>query len=171
MINHIRTILLNMPSSGAASASGEVLVSSGFSAIKLYGAAAELQRSLIPSGASRDTANYRINGLMVLLHSPDFEPYLLRFDPRITYRISDFAYASEATPASGYPPFNLARLADNFSATLGKTGYNLFDFSEYQTEMQVFRNVWFGNLSLKDRFTAGVMALAYSMERIRQHGA
>jgi hypothetical protein len=172
MINHIRTLLLNMPPLPPVTPadSGEAMVDPGFGPVRMYGPIAELHRSLTVAGSTRDLANYRVNGLMALLHSPDFEPYLLRFDSRITYRISDFTYASEATPASGYPPFNLARLYTSFAASLSKTGYSLFDFPEYSADMGVFKDVWFGNLALKDRFIAGTLALAYSMERARRYG-
>jgi hypothetical protein len=168
MINHVRTLLLNLPAAGALP--GEVMVDPSFSPLTLRGPLAELHGALSLSGCSREISCFKADGLMVVMHAPEFEAYVLRMDPRITYSVADFAYVSEAGPDAGWPPFNLTRMVAAFSAVLGRTGYNLFSYPEYDAEMQVLREVWFGSGILRDRTASGVLALAYNMDRTRRYG-
>jgi len=88
MINHIRTLLLNQPSSAAVSDSfpGEEYVPPNFVPITLTPDLSKIRDILFGQRPDRAMLNYRLRQYMNLLHSDKFlNQYTVVLDPRITY--------------------------------------------------------------------------------------
>lgn len=90
MINHARTLLLNVSAGTAGDLElGSEYIPASFMPLSLPGQIEQVRRILF--GATPDMAmrNYRARQLLTLLHNTDLEQMLLDLDPRITYDFSD----------------------------------------------------------------------------------
>lgn len=83
MINHARTLLLNLPSSSAAI--GEEYVPRDFVPIKLPAHLDKIRTILLGKNRDRPTVNFKVRQYLQILHSTEFSYYLYNLDPRITY--------------------------------------------------------------------------------------
>lgn len=88
MINHARTLLLNVSGSQRASPEtfvGEEYVPPSFVAVALTPTLQLLRAPLFGLSADRAMLNYRLAQYMTLLHATDLADYVTYFDPRVTY--------------------------------------------------------------------------------------
>lgn len=92
MINHVRTLLLNRTARAGGLASdtpGAEYVPADYTPIRVPPALDDVRRAFLPDGLSSYQINFRLLGLMKLLHMPELEKYTLLLDPRYTYVFAD----------------------------------------------------------------------------------
>ena len=115
MINHARTMLLNIDGAKAQPASffGEEFVEPAFSAIELPQYLLNIRTALFGGAPDRAGINLRLWQFMRLIHANQFESYVLALDPRVTY-LSD---KSEAAFPFGNVVTNLSPEAESSELT------------------------------------------------------
>lgn len=85
MINHARTLLLNISGSDAQNVPGSEYVPSGFTAKTLSPELMSVRRTIFGSDPDQLFLNYRVRQCLVLLHSTELNDYIRELDNRITY--------------------------------------------------------------------------------------
>ncbi len=91
MINHARTLLLNMSGSASASNSypGEEYVDPAFKQVTLPPHITSIRSALFSTSPDRAMINYRLRQFMGILHTRDYVDFITDLDPRITYDVFD----------------------------------------------------------------------------------
>lgn len=85
MINHVRSLLMNVSSSSRADLPGEEYVPADFRPRLLSTATAAARRILFGSSPDRLYLNYRLREYMTLLHTTELAEFVTDLDPRVTY--------------------------------------------------------------------------------------
>lgn len=87
MINHIRTLLLNVSGTNRLSydSPGEQYVPPSFTARTLSIPLQRVRRCLFGNSPDRTMLNYRLQQFLALLHGNELEEFVLSPDPRVTY--------------------------------------------------------------------------------------
>ncbi len=85
MINHARTLLLNLTGPFIPSELGEEYIPEKFRAVTLTPEIDAVRTILFGGAPDRLYRNYRTYQLMSLLHATEFVSHILALDPRITY--------------------------------------------------------------------------------------
>jgi len=87
MINHVRTLLMNVSGGSQPGADflGEQLVPAGYTAVELDANLTRVRRILFGVSPDRVMLNYRLWQLMLVLHATELEEYVLALDTRVTY--------------------------------------------------------------------------------------
>lgn len=87
MINHVRTMLLNLGGASGPPADfpGEEYVPPAFVARNLSPALTRVRRILFGVNPDRSMLNYRLRQVMGLLHASELSEFVLAKDPRVTY--------------------------------------------------------------------------------------
>lgn len=87
MINHARTLLLNISGSTAAGYPypGEEVVPQEFVALSLPQSLVVVRNLLLGTDPDRAMLNYRLRQLLTLVHASELGDYLTKLDSRITY--------------------------------------------------------------------------------------
>lgn len=88
MINHARTLLLNVDGSNNPGPDfpGEELVPATYRALALPSYLVQVRSRLFGAAPDRVMLNYRLKQYLTVLHTTELVEYLLELDPRITYR-------------------------------------------------------------------------------------
>lgn len=90
MINHARTLLLNLRGGAAdESVPGEHLVPSAYRPLPLSSTLKSIRRCLFGETPDRALLNYRGNQYMALLHATELVEYVTDLDRRVTYTCED----------------------------------------------------------------------------------
>lgn len=85
MINHARTLLLNLDGPSLPSDLGEEYIPTRFRAVTLTPELTTVRTVLFGSAPDRLYLNYRTAQLMSLLHATEWVSHVLALDPRVTY--------------------------------------------------------------------------------------
>jgi hypothetical protein len=86
MINHARTLLLNMPASmNRRTEPGYEYMEPNFKPIALPRALDAAHKIFFGANPDNYFANFRVRELLHYIHQTELESYLYRFDPRVTY--------------------------------------------------------------------------------------
>lgn len=87
MINHIRTLLLNIDGSRASDTAfpGEEFVPPDFKPVSLPQPLITVRNVLFGVNPDRAMMNYRLRQYMTLIHSTELEEFTTEFDKRVTY--------------------------------------------------------------------------------------
>jgi len=87
MVNHARTLLLNVDGSSSPGLDypGEEYVQPSYTAVSLTPLLTALRRILFGGAPDRLMLNYRLRQIMTALHAVELEEHVLAFDRRITY--------------------------------------------------------------------------------------
>ena len=85
MINHARTLLMNIDGSRAASTGWYDYYIPAYRARQLGTQLTELRAALFGSAPDMDGLRYRVAQYLALLHTPDYEPFIAALDLRLTY--------------------------------------------------------------------------------------
>lgn len=85
MINHARTLLLNISGSDAQSVVGAEHVPDEFLAKTLSPELTSVRRTIFGSDPDQLFLNYRVRQCLILLHSTELDEYVRKLDNRITY--------------------------------------------------------------------------------------
>lgn len=107
MINHARTLLLNVPGASrpALGTSGEEYIPPDYTPVVLPGYLQKLRDIILGSRPDNLFMNYRAMECMRLLHSTEFREYLTDLDPRITYDLDSHVFY-ETIPGSTITPLS-----------------------------------------------------------------
>jgi hypothetical protein len=93
MINHARTLLMNVPSlEYFPDTLGEELVPPLYEPVVLPGSLRNVRRLLFGSTPDRHMLNYRCRQLLGLVHSCELAEFVTDLDPRVTYDFADEPY-------------------------------------------------------------------------------
>lgn len=86
MINHARTLLLNMPGRDSSRENpGEEYIPPDFAPVVLPSYLVSARRLLLGTAPDRYFLNFRAHELMRYLHETELADYVYRLDPRVTY--------------------------------------------------------------------------------------
>lgn len=86
MINHARTLLMNVPgSSNQRQHTGEEYISPEYAAVALPSYLLAARKLLLGAAPDRYFLNYRVRELMHYLHQTELAQYVYALDPRVTY--------------------------------------------------------------------------------------
>jgi hypothetical protein len=94
VINHARTLLLNISAGGYGI--GEEYVPPRFRSLRLPSFLLAIRRQLFGTDPDRDMMNYRGRQLMQILHATQLREYVEGLDPRITYDFTGRELADDA---------------------------------------------------------------------------
>jgi len=166
MVNHVRTVLLNVT---AAKAPDSVYVSPVFRPVVVPQELQRLHKLLLSASTEEDEAQ-RLNTLMRLLHAADFEHYVLLPDARITYTAASqqdfFAAADDSSTAIDFS--QLYSLVQTEVQNLDQNRQGLFlPALRYPDVMAELRDLWNGSIAVIDRLTAAILALAFRLDALR----
>lgn len=87
MINHARTLLLNVRSADAAVSDVAPYISPLFKPVAIPSEWESVRKILFGSNPDYDMLSYRASQLLPFIHTPTFLPYVTALDSRITYRM------------------------------------------------------------------------------------
>jgi hypothetical protein len=168
MYNHAYTLLLNQ-SDAALAGTTAYPVSPAFSAVDLDADLTAI-RTILVAGPITEQVQ-AVKAIVPILHSPELEPYTLRFDPRVTY-------LSIPTPTLGElcaqaRPEASAAVSSAFSqlsrlAVATRTTTRLFTWDEYQSDLTDLRNLAGQAPEWALRYGAIILAYIYQVERKRR---
>lgn len=141
MINHFRTLLMNVDGSVPLTEYlAEEVVDPGFKALDLPTPADQVRRVLFGADPDRHMLNYRCRQLLAMVHATPLLPYVTEFDARLTYAFAGRQLVEPAawTPQVGWiagtgdntltvlgepePPDDTGRLAHTFLVTVDSPG-------------------------------------------------
>lgn len=121
MINHARTLLLNVPSAGNHLTGDEQFIEPEFKPIRLPNELGMLRALLFGTNPDRFTLNYRAAQYMTIMHRiPWVDKYLKAVDSRITYENSTSLYRSVTSTITCNSPASITDFV--FRLTSGFTG-------------------------------------------------
>jgi len=174
MINHARTILLNMPAleGDGPLAPGEEFIPKDFAPIKLPAELLSVHTILIPEAATRADRNYLGFAYMQLAHTPDFVKYVQALDRRVTYNFED-SYFLEVVFRDGPPvPLNFQTISNKMLVEIVKLngrGMGLFATVQgFEQQMLELQQLWRSAPNSVDRLIAATLALIYRIDEVRR---
>ena len=168
MINHLRTIMMNeRPYDGATLPPGEELIDPKFIKYEVPVVYRALHRTFIPSD-DRDKKNFIAFQWFNIVHSPDFEKFVLVPDDRITYRrdsVNTDLFPDKSPVLDFKSVYNKAR---NEVLSLDRKDKSLVKRSgTYIDQMDELRNIWNNSSSNIDRLGAAFTAFLYRLDDVR----
>ncbi len=171
MINHTRTLLLNI-SAGSASLeddlTGEEFIDPAFVPKILPNQLKGLYVTFVPEVSTRTRKNYLGFVYMQLLHAPEFEADTLAPDPRFTYKLSEDEFFEIGLAESA--PLDLASVHERSRVEVMQLQNQQFDLFSIkgprEDEMAELKNVWNATTSMFDRVAATVLALTYHLDTL-----
>lgn len=107
MINHARTLLLNIDGTAVGEAPGREYVPADYKAVTLPSYLQRMYNILFGSQPDLAWKNFRLRQFMQLLHATELEEFVYSLDPRVTYDLNDTKWFDE------YRGFKVKRLAGN----------------------------------------------------------
>ena len=169
MLNHTRTLLLNLRAADVQALSPIYIESSFIPVVPNPGFAAVTQ-ALFPAGFTPADRVVLIDGLMPILHTPEFQPYTLWFDTRVTYDTlppANLINLCRSTPPGLAAVSELAaRMADIMP--VGTVGAQLFRWPELQFLLDDLKPTWLQESDGLLRLGALVLAYVLQLERTRK---
>jgi hypothetical protein len=173
MINHIRTLLVNMaavPSEEAAA--GEEFIPLDFQPLVLETSLAATHNAIVPNSTGRAQRNFLAFAYLRLLHAPDFLEFVTEFDPRFTYDLdSQIFLRRESSPAQVFA-FDAAAIYSRLQARVNKfeagRGGIFRPFADQGPNLTRLRQQWHSAENIVDKLSAGILATVYQMEGARR---
>lgn len=162
MVNHIRTLLLNMP---AASAPGSVYVPLEFTPVPVPAQLQSVRAVLLPLDQGPDAVVAAVDAIMRLCNTPELEEYLVRFDARITY--TGTADAALADMCGGASASALDGVRTRIASLSPGVFTRLFAWPRYLEAMETLKLAAVNTCEGPLRIAAVAMAFAYQLERVR----
>jgi hypothetical protein len=101
VINHARTLLLNVASDSIPRL-GDELIPPDFQPVDLPWSIAELRRTLFGEVPDRLMLNYRSRQLLSLIHACELEEFVYALDPRVTYDLTQSPFADDGLYRPAY---------------------------------------------------------------------
>ena len=169
MINHLRTLLVNMHYDPAAAISDpyEQYIDPGYAP---QTSAHIIGNLVMPPGLPRHSRNIRVLSLLNMLQRPDMMKYVLKFDARLSYSLDDRNLINALVDGDERIRVDAAAFYAQLSSVIN-TGTNLsalFDCSDFHPDdFKSFRQMWMTGATPVDRVSAAMLAMVYRMERER----
>lgn len=162
MVNHIRTLLLNMP---AQTAPGSVYVPLEFTPVQVPAQLQPVRAALLPLDQGPEAVAAAVDAIMRLCSAPELEQYLIRFDARLTYTGAGDAALADMC---GTAPASALDGVRTRIATLSPALFTrLFAWPRYLEAMEVLKLAAVNTCEAPLRIAAVAMAFAYQLERVR----
>jgi hypothetical protein len=162
MINHIRTLLLNLPPS-PTQGEGEEYILESYEPPVLTSELIELHRVFFGENLPRPTMNYRAKQLMMLIHGTELAPLALTQDTRITYWPFQGGQVWQAEPKALIP---VTALLDKLSPIISDNKYEIFH-NPPSDVYEVLHDYWYNHKVFTRRIGAIALALAYRIGELR----
>lgn len=159
MINHVRTVLMNVK----ASAADEHYVDPSFSPITIPTKLVDLHAVLFPGESSAARRNELMRRYEPYLFLPEFDDYLRRIDERVSYEPSNSLSDDFVVGAKEFHELfssMAATVVVGRSTIFGSTG-------TYATEKVALGKVWVRSVHDHEKFAAALFALAFCLEEAR----
>jgi len=106
VINHARTLLMNIDGDGYGGFPGDEYIPPAYHSLNLPGYVDQIRKYLFGPSPDRMLLNYRTRQYMSLLHSTELLEFLTDLDPRITYRVNQQDLFADQLYAPVYLPIN-----------------------------------------------------------------
>lgn len=119
MINHARTLLLNVQGDGYGGHLGDEYLPPEFRPLTLSSSLQFVRRILFGTSPDRIMLNYRAQQLLALLHATELRDYLTALDSRITYDVASSAFFDPAVFAVTYKSLGDTTTALHTIGTVG----------------------------------------------------
>lgn len=138
MINHVRTLLMNVaPADFSSAYVFEEIIAPDYTVRTLPSYLVDLRRIIFGETPDRTMLNYRTRQLLCLLANSELQQFVTDLDPRITYDLSDIpteTFRPVVTPVNGTTAEAFLMEAPFDSS---KTGQMLHEWSLYINGMSV----------------------------------
>ena len=175
MINHTRTLLVNLPDDGVVANCYDAYVEPGFRRVRPAAAVAAAHAAVLPS-ASPEVRKMQAFLYLQLMHRPDFLPFLVMFDSRVTYTVDDAGMFEEAR--TGVRAGLRAGLLDCTRALGLLENTFVAGYAEMMAPgiegtydlVDGLRRTWASRLDGPTRLAAGLYLLVHRLEEARRHG-
>jgi hypothetical protein len=169
MINHIRTLLLNLPRDTWSMTPDqyEEYIDPDYSPVAAKFVITDV---VMPTGLSRHEKLIRAFSILNLLHRPDYDKYLHMFDPRISYSLDDRRVINALADGDERHRLDSAVFYSYLHSVIysGTNMSLLFDCLDFHPDsFAELKKLWMGGETAADRSAAAVLALTYWMERAR----
>lgn len=163
MLNHFRTLLLNLGYAGDA----EEHIPSEFQSLTLSGPLAELYALLFPATASRFFKRFLAQSYISLIHAAGLQDEITSFDPRISYSLDTGDYfkinrfTNPSISSSAHPIFLYGEYATTNATGNYYDSYRIEQISN-STNIRIYSNVREKYVKLDGTYTpdAGSAAIA-----------
>lgn len=162
MINHIRTLLLNLPATSACRTGYTNIeyVDPSFIPVVLTPAAAKFYNTIFYGG--HQMCLDQLKGYMSILHTELLNDYTVYFDKRITYDRTISVYRP-----LNYYWIDVNMVNNNVIDLLADPNilHSVFNFKSGQ--ISEIYNIWLGSYETPIRFGAALLCFAFNMETLR----
>ena len=167
MVNHIRTVLLNVT---AAVAPDSVYIDPAFRPVTVPYWLLGLYKLVLPFPNDDDRQAAQLATIMRLLHAADYEQFTLLPDTRITYApVSDEEFFSTTDDPSAAIDFS--RLYDQTQTAIAEINRRKMDLFapvlRYPAVNGELRQIWNNDLVHIGRLTGAILAMAYQLDNLR----
>ena len=168
MVNHVRTIVLNLQAlQPGESAEFEEFIPRGYTTRRYTGALLNIQEALVPSTTSRSNKNAQLAALMQLAHSPDTVEYTLTPDTRYTYQLDAPTVVQARILGDLSRSSDIHRLHGRLQAIVGTgSGHALFSLNGVPSYMQDLRDLWVSGQDTGIKVAAAMLAFTLQSDRL-----
>lgn len=161
MINHMRTLLLNLPAG-----TGDIYVPPSYSPVVIPQHFIKLNNAILTNSNNPEVLLSVVASWMPLLHGADFDGFSKAIDPRITYDPNNRKTVSSTDTVNIASLIN--RVVTAAVANAGAGQYGLFrPFAHYSEQLASIKKVWDTSVRSEERAVAAVYGYIYQLERIR----
>jgi len=166
MVNHLRTVLLNVT---AAVAPDDIYIDPTFRPVVVPFWLRRLQQIVLPYAADASHQAFQLATIMRLLHAADYEQFVLLPDPRITYQpVDDTEFFSTDDPTVTIDFSRLYRQVSSEILEINRQKQDLFrQLVGYPTVADDLRKIWNSDLVYIGRLTGAILALGYQLDALR----
>jgi hypothetical protein len=167
MVNHLRTVLLNVT---AAVAPDAVYIDPAFRPILVPDWLRRLQQLILPYTADASRQSFQLATIMRLLHAADYERFVLLPDTRVTYRpVDDSAFfGTTSDPTVDIDFDRLYQQVQNEISEINRQRQDLFrSLADYPMVAEELRQIWNSDLIHIGRLTGAILALGYQLDALR----
>lgn len=164
MINHVRTILLNEHNSVAGPATGlpyAEYIDPVFVPFNVPTTLRPMSMALYSPGMSIAEKLVQTRGILTLIHLPLFEQYILYFDKRITYSLTD--------DISNTIEFDTQNLISRINRSFVNPNVTsvLFHNPTHDQYLDMMYQLWSNGQSAVFRVNAAILTYVYKCEQLR----
>lgn len=167
MVNHLRTVLLNVT---AAVAPDAVYIDPAFRPVIVPYWLRRLQQLILPYTADASHQSFQLATVLRLLHAADYERFVLLPDARLTYQpVDDTAFFDTTDDPAAATDFDaLYRQVQSEIIEINRRKQDLFaPLVRYPTVADELRKIWNSDLTHIGRLTGAILALGYRLDALR----
>lgn len=167
MVNHLRTVLLNVT---AAVAPDAIYIDPTFRPVVVPLWLRRLQQLVLPYTTDASRQAFQLATLMRLLHAADYEQFVLLPDPRVTYLpVDDTEFFSTTDDPTATIDFErLYQQVASEVVEINRQREDLFrQLVRYPSVAAELRKIWNSDLVYIGRLTGAILALGYQLDALR----